>query len=332
MKSFPLFLSMVGARVVILGGGEAAAQKARLIGRTEADIVLMAPELEPELAALVADRRAIHVPAVLEAEALRGARLALVCTGCAGADAAAAAVARALGVLVNVVDRPALCDVTMPAIVDRDPLVVAIGTEGAAPVLARQVKTRLEALLEPRLGGFVALAARLRERVAMRVAKDRRRAFWEWAFEGPRRLFTRGDEAAAVAAIDAALETGGAPEGGDGRVALLDPGPGEPDLMSLRAVQRLQSADLVIYAADAAPILELARRDAERHALGPGDGVAQAAALAVEMASGGGAVVILHPATVALAEVLASHGRPAELVPGPKPHSAPRALGLSARP
>ncbi len=331
MKSFPLFLNLAGARVVILGGAEAAAQKARLIGRTEAEIWLMAPTLEPELAALVRRGRARHVPAVLDPATLRGARLALVCTGCAGADAAAAAVARDLGVLVNVVDRPALCDVTMPAIVDRDPLVVAIGTEGAAPVLARQVKTRLEALLEPRLGAFVALAARLRDRVAMRVDRDRRRAFWEWAFDGPRRLFTGGEEAAALARIEAALDTGGAPEGGAGRVALLDPGPAEPDLMSLRAVQRLQSADLVIHAAAAAPILELARRDAERHALGPGEGAAEAAAMAARTAGAGGTVVVLHPDTAALAEALAARGLAAEEVPGPKAPSAPRALPLALR-
>jgi uroporphyrin-III C-methyltransferase/precorrin-2 dehydrogenase/sirohydrochlorin ferrochelatase len=113
-----------------------------------------------------------------------GAALVFVATGCPGLDSAIHALAAAAGAPVNVVDRPDLCDAFTPSIVDRDPVVVAIGTEGAAPVLARQIRTRVETMLDPRLGDFAALAGRLRGAVERQVTRDRRRAFWRWAFDG----------------------------------------------------------------------------------------------------------------------------------------------------
>lgn len=298
MRSFPLFLRTDGRRVVIVGGGEAAAQKARLVGRSSARLVLMAPALEPELASLVAQDRADHVPEVLAPAAFDGALFAMIGTGCAGADAAAAAVARAQGVLVNVVDRPDLCDATTPALVDRDPLVIAIGTEGAAPVLARQVKTRLEAILEPTLGGFAALAGRMRDRVAQRVPRAARRAFWAWAFQEPRRRFTSGDEGGAEAALDAAIEAGGTPKTRQARLSLMAP-VAVADLVTLRGVQRLQEADLVLYKPGAEPLLELARRDAEREVL-----PASAIDRIREALREGGTVVALVPDPEAVAKAL----------------------------
>ncbi len=317
MKSFPMFVRLDGGRrVVIAGGGEAAAQKARLLARTEARITLMAPDLEPELAAMVAEGRAEHAPAVLSEPALRGARMALVATGCVGADACIADLARGAGALVNVVDRPEMCEATFPALVDRDPLVVAIGTEGAAPVLARRVKTALEGMLEPGLGRFVAAMGALRPRIAQAVARPRRRGFWEWAVEGPRRRFLRGDEAGAMAEIDAALAAGGAPEAAARSVAVLDPGPGPADMVTLRAVQRLQSADAVVHPAGlGAAVLDLARRDAERLAVPDASAEALAEAAAGAEAP---ALVVLAPEAVAVAAALAARGIVAEVVPAPR--------------
>ena len=132
MKTFPMFLKMAGRRVVIFGGGEQAAQKVRLMLKTEAEIVVVAPALEPELATLAASGRVVRAVGD-EAGLFAGAALAFVATGAPEEDARLAASARAAGVLVNVVDAPDLCDAYTPSIVDRDPLVVAIGTEGAAP-------------------------------------------------------------------------------------------------------------------------------------------------------------------------------------------------------
>ena len=279
MKSFPMFIDVAGKTVAIVGGGEQAAQKTRLILKTEAEIVLIAPRLDDELSALEAKGRVRHVAAVTCAKTLSQARMAFICTGCAGADAAIASQAKALGVLVNVVDRPELCDLITPAIVDRDPLVVAIGSEGAAPVLAQQVKSRLETMLEPRLGELVALAGRLRGAVAAKIAKDKRRAFWRWAFGGaPRRMFASGKEMHASRLLKETIDAGGPAEldkASSGLVSLVGAGPGSADLMTLRGVQRLQEADVIFYDRLVDPgVLELARRDAERVFVGKEHGSA----------------------------------------------------------
>ena len=267
MKTFPMFIRLEGRTVVVAGGGEQAAQKTRLLLKTEAAIRIAAPALEPELAALAKAGRIAHLPVLPEATTFAGARLAFVATGCPGADAALADLARTAGTLVNVVDAPDLCDAFTPSIVDRDPVVVAIGSEGTAPVLARQIKARIETLLEPRLGDFAALAGRLRGEVAARIVPERRRAFWDWVFGGgPRAAHARGKERAAAEAVKAALAAGGPPEGADaGLVSLVGAGPGSRDLITLRGVQRLQEADVIYYDRLVDPdLLELARRDAER--------------------------------------------------------------------
>lgn len=267
MKSFPMFIRTTGRRVVICGGGEQAAQKARLMLKTDATLVLAAPELDAELAALVAEGRAVHHAGAITPAPFEGAAMGFVATGCPGLDAALHGLAKAGGCPVNVVDRPDLCDLTTPSLVDRDPVVVAIGTEGTAPVLARQIKTQVEQMLAPNLGGLAALAGRMRGAVAQRVAPARRRAFWAWAFsDTPRAAWTRGAERAAAQALKAAIAEGRAPgDAPEGSIALVGAGPGSRDLLTLRAVQRLQEADVIFYdrLVDA-EVLELARRDAER--------------------------------------------------------------------
>ena len=266
MKSFPMFFRTTGRRIVIVGGGEQAAQKARLLLKTDAQLVILAPTLEDELAALVQSGRADQ-QTVLSAAVFDDAAMAFVATGCPALDVAAHALARAARCPVNVVDRPALCDITTPAIVDRDPIVVAIGSEGTAPVLTRDIKTRLEELLPPTIGGLAALAGRLRPAVEHRVPRHARRAFWAWVFKGaPRDAWVRGSERAAAETIKAAIDAGAAPGAAvRGQIALVGAGPGARDLLTLRAVERLQEADVIFYdrLVDA-EVLELARRDAER--------------------------------------------------------------------
>ncbi|MEX3017598.1 siroheme synthase CysG [Gymnodinialimonas hymeniacidonis] len=267
MKSFPMFFRTSGRRIVIAGGGEQAAQKARLILKTDAQIVLAAPELDEELAALVADGRAEHHAQALTPEAFSGAAMAFIATGCPGWDAALHGLAKAAHCPVNVVDRPDLCDITTPSIVDRDPVVVAIGTEGTAPVLGRDLKTRIEQMLPANIGGLAALAGRLRPAVANHVPRAKRRAFWAWVFKsGPRDAWVRGAEREAAQQIKQAIATSAAPGADEaGSITLVGAGPGARDLLTLRAVERLQEADVVFYdrLVDA-EVLELARRDAER--------------------------------------------------------------------
>ena len=267
MKSFPMFIRTTDRRVIIAGGGETAAQKARLILKTDARIVLAAPELDAELQDIVADGRAEWHTGPISPAFFDDAAMAFIGTGCPGIDASLHALARAARCPVNVVDQPDMCDMTTPAIVDRDPVVVAIGSEGTSPVLTRDIKTRLEAMLPRSLGGLAALAGRLRPGVNARVPGEQRRALWAWVFKGaPRDMWTRGEERAAARTIKAAIASGGPPQGAAaGRIALVGAGPGARDLLTLRAVEYLQEADVIFYDRLVDPdVLELARRDAER--------------------------------------------------------------------
>ncbi|MFK7745246.1 MAG: siroheme synthase CysG [Roseobacter sp.] len=266
MNSFPMFLQMAGRHVVIVGGGEQAAQKARLLLKTQARIHVLAPDLEEELSELAKAGRVLHITAPITPDAFAGSALVFIASGCPGVDAALHALAKVAGATVNVVDQPALCDAITPSIVDRDPVVVAIGTEGTAPVLARQIKTTLEHQLEPRLGDLAALAGRLRTAAAHRLGPRARRDLWRWVFnDTPREMHARGAEQDAAKRIKMAIQTGNFAHERTGSVALVGAGPGAKDLITLRGVQRLQEADIIFY--DRLiddDILELARRDAER--------------------------------------------------------------------
>lgn len=345
MKSFPMFFRTTGRHVVIAGGGEQAAQKARLILKTDAEIVLVAPTLDSELSGLVTQGRARHHQGAVGPETFSGSALTFVATGCAGADAALHALAKAGGATVNVVDRPELCDVTTPSIVDRDPVVVAIGTEGTAPVLGRAIKTKIETLLPPRLGGLAALAGRLRGAVADRLPQETRRAFWSWVFTGtPAQLHRRGAEEESAALVKQAINDRRVPvDAGKGHIALVGAGPGARDLLTLRAVERLQEADVIYYDRLVDPeVLELARRDAERVFVGKDVGACawpqeKICALIVAEARKGRRVVrlksgdpsIFGRATEEL-EVAKASGIAIEIVPGVTAASAAAAtLGRS---
>ena len=170
MKAFPMFIRTTDRRVVIVGGGEQAAQKVRLMLKTDAQLILVAETLEDELQGLVDQGRAVHATH-LDASVFDEAAMAFVGTGCPGLDVAAHALAKAARCPVNVVDQPELCDLTTPAIVDRDPVVVAIGSEGTSPVLTRDIKTRLEQILPQNIGGLAALAAAVTRRTVMRFLR-----------------------------------------------------------------------------------------------------------------------------------------------------------------
>lgn len=331
MKTFPMFLTMENRRVVIVGGGEQAAQKCRLMLKTEARITVAALDLEEELAALARTGRIDWHEGSIAPSLFAETALVFVATGCKGADAAIHALAKAAGALVNVVDAPELCDAITPSLVDRDPVVVAIGTEGTAPVLARQIKTKVEEMLEPRLGDLAALAGRLRGAVAMRVPQSARRGFWRWVFsDAPRQAHARGAEREAAEAIKRAIAQGQAPaQDKSGSVALVGAGAGARDLITLRGVQRLQEADIIFHdrLIDDG-VLEYARRDAERVFVGKAPGAHpwpqdRINSLLVSAARQGKRVVRLKcgdPGIFARgaeeAEALDAAGIPVEIVPG----------------
>ena len=263
---FPIFLRVDGARVLVVGGGEEAASKARLLLGSRAEVAVVDPEPCESLVEL-GSRITLHRRTFTLAD-LDDARLCIVALDDEAAASRIAAAAKAAGVPVNVVDRPAHCDFIVPAIVERAPVTVAIGTGGAAPALAREIRTRVEAVLPPGIGALAALCRSWRARVADAL-RDRVacRRFWDDVVTGPEAEAAIGgdpDQAEALLAVRLRAARIGqhAPQG---RATLVGAGPGNPELMTMRAVRALKSADVVLYDALIDPaILDLARRDARR--------------------------------------------------------------------
>jgi uroporphyrin-III C-methyltransferase/precorrin-2 dehydrogenase/sirohydrochlorin ferrochelatase len=271
MRQFPAFFNLEGARIVVLGGGDEAARKLRLLVSSPADLVLVGAFDDAALNAEFAGRVAV-VDTALRGVALEGARLAIIAEADDALRAEALADVRARNIPVNVVDHPEDCDFTVPSILDRDEIVAAIGSGGAAPVLAKAVRAKLEALLPNRIGELAALARRLRPFVSEAVPdKTARRRFWERALTGPAaEAAYAGDLEKAEALLkSAALSTGRAP----GVVHIVGAGPGDPELLTLKALRVLQEADVVYYDRLVSPeILGLMRRDAARVPVGKSKG------------------------------------------------------------
>jgi uroporphyrin-III C-methyltransferase / precorrin-2 dehydrogenase / sirohydrochlorin ferrochelatase len=265
MKYFPLFALLDGAEVLVAGGGEAALQKVRLLSKTTARITVMAPSLNAELRALADTGALRHVARLPGPADLDRQSLVYAATGDRALEASLFAAARARGIPINVVDAAELSTFLTPAIVDRDPIVVAIGTEGTAPVLAREIKSRLESWLPANFGALGRRALGLRRHVAARVKEPAaRRQLWERLFKGAfGRAVLMGASAEAERALRRELVAAASPR--LGRVVLIGCGPGDPDLLTLKAVQRLQEADVIVVDRLVNPqILEYARRDARR--------------------------------------------------------------------
>jgi uroporphyrin-III C-methyltransferase/precorrin-2 dehydrogenase/sirohydrochlorin ferrochelatase len=206
------------------------------------------------------------VSPTVQASDFRGAAAAFIATGDADRDAAAQRAARSAGVPVNVADRPALCDFILPAIVDRDEIVVAVSTGGASPTLATVLRGRIEAALPERLGAVARLAATFRAQVNALIAEPaRRRAFFRRLVEGPAaRLALAGDDAGARRAALGELDAARRHMAPTGIAHIVGAGPGDPDLLTLRAAQLLQEADAILHDELVPPaILARARRDAE---------------------------------------------------------------------
>lgn len=271
MRFFPVFLDLERQLVLVVGGGEQAAQKVRLLSKTGARLRVIAEDACAEIEELAASGGLTLERRPLQARDLAGARLAYVALEDEAAAAAAVAMARAAGVPVNAVDRQDLCDFLTPAIVDRDPVIVAIGSEGTAPVLARQIKARLETLLPASLGSLARWAASWRERVAARVIQSSaRRRFWDGFFDGPvARAFLAGRHDVAAELAEEALDRSVRAPSVAGHVTLVGAGPGDPDLLTFKAMRAMQEADVIVADRLVPPaILERARRDATRILVG----------------------------------------------------------------
>ncbi|MBZ8134996.1 siroheme synthase CysG [Afifella sp. IM 167] len=266
---FPAFHKVAGRRVLVVGGGEEAAAKVRLVGESSAEILVVAEEVEISLTEAIAATGARLAARAFEADDLEGAVLVFAATGEEEQDRAVVEAARARGVPANAVDRPDLCDFYTPALVNRAPLAIAITTTGAAPIIARRLRARLEAMLPGDYGSFIAFADGLRARVreALGNGEDRRR-FWASFFDSTAAaLFFSGDRRRAAAEAERLIEKASRPA--EGFVALVGAGPGAEDLLTLRAQRHLQEADIVFYdALVPQAVVSQGRRDAERVAVG----------------------------------------------------------------
>ena len=246
MDYLPIFVDLKGVDCLVAGGGELAARKVRTLLAAGAAVRVVAPELSSGLRALVDERRVVHLARRFTPRDLDGARLAIAATGAPETNAAIAEAAAARAVLVNVVDTPALCTFVMPSILDRSPLVAAISSGGAAPVLARLARSRLETVLPESLGPLARLAGEMREEVRARISEPRgRRRFWEGALVGaPARLASAGRTGEALEALRSALAAwdGSALAG---RIAIIELPTGDPEMLTVAAIRALQSADVV---------------------------------------------------------------------------------------
>lgn len=329
MEFLPLFHNLRGADVLVVGGGEIALRKSRLLADAGAVLRVVAPAIGTELRELVNGSGGEQILRGYSETDLDGCVLIIAATDDESLNAQVSADARQRGVPVNVVDAPALCSVIFPAIVDRSPLVIAVSSGGDAPVLARLIRAKLETWIPPTYGHLAGLAARFRHQVKNLFPNvQQRRAFWEDVFQGPiadRQLAGQGAEAERLlrAKID-----GDAPSDA-GEVYLVGAGPGDPDLLTFKALRLMQQADVVLYDRLVAPaILELCRRDADRiyvgkqradHAL-PQDQINRQL---VDLAKQGKRVVRLKGGDPFIfgrggeeIEELAAHGIPFQVVPG----------------
>lgn len=297
LNAFPVFLRVEGRVVVIVGGGDEALAKARLIGQSSAAVKVVARTVEPALAAWIVGNGATHVEADYDASLLAGAALVFAASGEEALDRRVSDDARGLGIPVNAVDRPELCDFYTPAIVNRAPVCVAIGTEGAAPVLAQSIRARIDQLLSPSLGALATLAASLREAAERLLPKKLRRQFWNDFFAGaPARAMEVGH---ADEALQAAAELLQRRRARQGHVALVGAGPGAEDLITLRAQRHLMEADVIVHdALVPEAVVAMGRREAERLSVGKRKGChtksqAEINALLVTLAREGRRVVRL---------------------------------------
>jgi uroporphyrin-III C-methyltransferase/precorrin-2 dehydrogenase/sirohydrochlorin ferrochelatase len=265
MDLFPISLKLQQQRCLIVGGGKIAYRKAQLLVKAGAIVDVIAPQIEDALLSLVqasqGQAQSIDFPAQLD---LSGYRLVIAATDQAQINQRIYQLAEQQQVLVNAVDDPPHCNFMVPAIIDRSPILISVASNGTSPVLSRQIRTQLESLLPHGLGQLAAFSGRWRARVKAQIKNpEKRRIFWEELYASPvKELLFQGNLAAAEALMTQALSEWQIPSG---EVYLVGAGPGDPELLTLKALRLMQQADVVIYdRLVSQPILELCRRDAEK--------------------------------------------------------------------
>ncbi|MED5249814.1 MAG: siroheme synthase CysG [Pseudomonadota bacterium] len=267
MDALPIFLKLRNTPALVVGGGSVAERKIDLLIRAGARVTVVAPEIGSKVKALLDQQKLQWIEDRFEPTHLSQALIAIAATDNEDVNRAVSDAARQQNLPVNVVDQPDLCTFTVPSIVDRSPVIIAIGTGGASPVLARMLKARLETLIPAAYGRLAGIAREFRDQVKAALGSvDSRRGFWETVFQGQvAELVFAGKENQARAELRAMIQAAEDAEFEKGEVYLVGAGPGDPDLLTFRALRLMQRADVVLYDRLVAPaIVDLVRRDADR--------------------------------------------------------------------
>jgi len=326
MDYLPIFADVRNKLCLVVGGGEVGKRKTGVLLEAGANVRVVAPQIDPVLAA---QKNVDTVIARFGVQHLDGVTLAIAATNDRSVNRQVSEAARARNIPVNVVDDPELCSFIMPAILDRSPLMVAFSSGGASPVLTRMMRGKLETMIPQNYGRLAAFAERFRELVKQRVTDPaKRRIFWENALESVvAEKVLSGDEDGAEIMMQQMLANEDNIRHGE--VYLVGAGPGDPDLLTFRALRLMQKADVVVHDnLVSKPILEMARRDAERIYVGkkrndhvmPQEEINE---LLVRLAKQGKRVLRLKGGDPFIfgrggeeIETLAEHGIPFQVVPG----------------
>lgn len=265
MQSLPIFFSVHNRSCMVVGGGDIALRKTTMLLKANAAVTIVAPDLSNGLQELLEANRIQHIQADFKPSQLSDACLVIAATDNSVVNEAVSTAAKASNIPVNVVDTPDLCTFTMGAIIDRSPIVIAVSSEGRAPVLARYIRTKIETMLPATYGRIATIAGEFRDRVKAKFKTvQARRIFWEKVLQGPlveRVLAGQEDEAKAylqhvLEAPDTAINKG--------EVYLVGGGPGDPDLLTFRALRLMQQCDVCVYdKLVSSEVRALVRRDAE---------------------------------------------------------------------
>jgi uroporphyrin-III C-methyltransferase / precorrin-2 dehydrogenase / sirohydrochlorin ferrochelatase len=267
MDFLPIFYDLKGQCCLVVGGGDVALRKADLLVRAGATLRIVSPTLCEALRDLIEQNSGEYHGTIYSADYLTGAVLVIAATDNSAVNSQISADAKAIGLPVNVVDNPALSSFIFPAVIDRSPLVIAVSSGGKSPVLARLLRGKLESMIPASYGRLSSLVGRFREQVKARFKTiNQRRGFWESVLQGPvAEMVFAGKETQAEELLVKALAAAEPLLPASGEVYLVGGGPGDPDLLTFKALRLMQQADVVVYdRLVSAPVLDLCRRDADR--------------------------------------------------------------------
>lgn len=265
MQYFPMFVSLQQRCCIVVGGGDVAARKVSLLVRAGGDVTVISPQLCESLQRRAEEKQIRHMPRSFEAADIDRCACVIAATDDKEINQKVSKIAQDKNIPVNVVDQPELCTFVVPSIIDRSPVQVAVSTGGASPVLARLLRARLETILPSAYGSLASLMEEFRDKVKKHFSDgDKRRRFWETVIQGPiAELVFAGKEEAAREAMHKAVDQGES-SSDFGEVYLVGAGPGDPDLLTFRALRLLQQAEVIVYDRLVSDeILDMARRDAD---------------------------------------------------------------------